>query len=83
MTRIKIEDVTFWIIMTLIIALAIWLLFGSPTDTSAIIALAVFVAASEILIWKNLFNIDKKTAVGFEKIKNSIENLRHELKQNK
>ncbi|MBI2042789.1 hypothetical protein HYT25_00170 [Candidatus Pacearchaeota archaeon] len=82
MTRMKIEDITFWIIIILIIALAIWLLLGSPTDTSAIVALAVFVAASEILIWKSLFSIDKKTAIGFEKIKNSIENLRKDLNKN-
>jgi len=79
MTDIKIEDIAFWIIISLIIALAIWLLSGSPTDTSAIIALAVFIAASEILIWKSLFNIDKRTAIGFEKIKNSIENLKIDL----
>ena len=79
MTEIKIEDIAFWIIISLIIALAIWLLSGSQTDTSAIIALAVFIAASEILIWKSLFNIDKRTAIGFEKIKNSIENLKIDL----
>ena len=79
MTDIKIEDIAFWIIISLIIALAIWLLSGSPTDTRAIIALAVFIAASEILIWKSLFNIDKRTAIGFEKIKNSIENLKIDL----
>ena len=78
----KIEDIAFWIIIILIIALAIWLLSGSPTDTSAIVALAVFVAASEILIWKSLFNMNKKTAIGFEKIKNDINSLEKEMSQN-
>ncbi len=72
--KIKIEDIMFWIIILLIIATALWLLSGSPSETSAIIAVAVFVAASEILLWKNLFKIDKKTAVGFEKMKNNIDN---------
>ena len=61
------------------IALALWMLSGSPTNTSAIIALAVFVAGSEIVIWKHLFSIDKKTALGFEKVKSEIQLLRKEV----
>lgn len=70
--KIKIEDIAFWLIIVLIIALALWMLSGSPTDTSAIVALAAFVAASEIFLWKHLFSIDKKTAIGFEKVKNHM-----------
>ncbi len=70
----KIEDIIFWLLITAIVGVALWLLSGSPPETSALIAIAVFVAASEILIWKNLFKIDKKTAIGFEKIKNNINN---------
>ena len=57
------------------------MLSGSPTDTSAIIALAAFVSASEILIWKSLFNMDKRTAISFEKIKFSIERLDNHLEE--
>jgi len=78
--KIKIEEIVFWIIIFAIIALAIWLLSGSPTDTSAIAALAAFVAASEILIWKTLFSIDKKTTTGFMKLKNDLDNKHNELK---
>ncbi len=70
--KIKLEDIIFWLLIIAIIAIALWLLSGSPPETNALIAIAVFVAASEILIWKNLFKIDKKTAIGFEKIKNNI-----------
>ena len=72
MTKVRTEDIVFWIIIFLMIALAIWLLSGSPTDTSAIVALAVFVASSELLIWRNLFNMDKKTATGFENLRGDI-----------
>lgn len=81
MEKIKIEDIVFWIIIVLIISLIIWLLSGSPTNTSAIIALGAFVAASEILIWKSLFNINKKTAIGFEKIKSEFNKLDHQLNE--
>ena len=80
MKQIKIEDIVFWAIIIAIIALAIWLLFGSPTDTSAIIALAVFIAASEILLWKAIFSIDKRTSVGFMKLRNDLNNQHNELK---
>ena len=78
--KIKIEDIIFWIIILAIIALAIWLLAGSPTDTSAIVALVAFVAASEILLWKALFKIDKKTTVGFMRLKNDLDKKHDELK---
>jgi len=82
--EIKIEDIILGIIILLIISLAIWLLFGSPTDTASVIALAIFIASSEILIWMTLFKdnektlvrfekLDKKTAISFEKIKNNMD----------
>lgn len=82
--EIKLEDIALWIIILLMIALAIWLLFGSPTDTASIIAIAIFVAGSEILIWRTpskdnekvcikFEKFDKKTAVSFEKIKNNMD----------
>jgi len=82
MTRkIKIEDIVFWFIILLMVALAIWLISGSPTDTNAIIALTVFVAASELLLWKNLFSIDKKTAISFEKVKSRFDKIDYQLKE--
>ncbi len=72
--KLKLEDIIFWLLIIAIIAVALWLLSGSPPETNALIAVAVFVAASEILIWKNLFKIDKKTAIGFERMKRNIEN---------
>ena len=72
MTRI--ENILFWILMVLIVGIAIWKLFGSPTDTATLISIALFIATSEILLWRALFSIDKKTSIGFLKIKNKLTN---------
>ncbi len=77
--KIKLEDIMFWILIVLIIGVAIWLLSGSLTDTSAIVAVAVFLTPSEILIWKNIFKMDRKTSVGFEKVKSGIKILKKDL----
>ena len=69
----KIEDIVFFVLIAAIIGIALWLLSGSPPDSDAIITLGLFVAASELLIWRNMFAIDKKTAVGFMKIKNDMD----------
>lgn len=90
--EIKIEDIVFWIIMLLIIALAIWLLVGSPTDTASIIAIGIFVAGSEVLIWRTLFEkdkdtclsierLDKKTAISFEKVKAQLGEIQKDIKE--
>ena len=71
--KIKIEDVLFWIIILLIIGVAIWKLIGSPTDTAALISITLFIAGSEILLWRAIFSIEGKTSVGFERIKNDLD----------
>ena len=84
--EINLEDIVLWIIILLIISLAVWLMFGSPTDTASIIAIAIFVAGSEILIWKSLFKnnekiaikfekLDKKTSISFEKVKSRFDKV--------
>lgn len=72
MTRI--ENILFWILIALIVGIAIWKLFGSPTDTATLISIALFVATSEILLWRALFSIDKRTSIGFLKIQNKLIN---------
>ncbi len=72
---IKIEDIMFWILITAIIAVAIWLLIGSPPLENGLLMIVIFVAGSEILLWKALFKIDNKTSTGFIKIRNELANL--------
>lgn len=73
---IKIENILFWILIALIVGIAVWKLFGSPTDTATLIAIALFVSTSEILLWKALFSMDKKVTVGFVRIKSDTNNLK-------
>jgi len=74
----KIEYIAFWILIVLIVGLAVWKLIGSPTDTSSLIALALFTAGSELLLWKAIFKIDKKTSIGFVKLKDDMNsNFKH------
>ncbi|MBU3907315.1 MAG: hypothetical protein KKA64_03635 [Nanoarchaeota archaeon] len=70
----RIENIIFWILITAIIAVAIWMLAGSPPTENGLLMITLFVATSELLLWKTLFQIDKKTAIGFEKIRNNISN---------
>ena len=76
---VRIEDAIFWVLIALIVGIAIWKLFGSPTDTAALISIALFVAASELLIWKKMFSIENKTTVGFMKIKYELKDTKNEI----
>ncbi len=82
---IKFEDILFWILILAIVAIIIWKLHGSPTDTGTIVGIGTFLISSEALIWKAIFNndkktslklfeMDKKTAISFIKIKNEMNN---------
>lgn len=79
--KIKIEDILFWILIAGIIAVALWLLSGSPPETNALIAVTVFIAASEILLWRTLFLNDKKTAIGFERVKLRFDKIDEKLEK--
>jgi len=72
---VKIENIIFWIAILAIIAIALWLLSGSPPETNAIISVALFVAVSELMLWKFLFKIDKKTTVGFVRVKGKLDKI--------
>jgi len=70
--RIKLEDILFWILIATIIMIALWMLQGSPKEENALTALALFVAGSELLLWRALFKTDKITSIKFEKIDKKI-----------
>ena len=77
---LKIEDIIFLILIAIIIGIAIWLLFGSPTLETGLISLALFVAGSELLIWRKIFSVDKNSAIGFVKVKGELNIIKNELK---
>lgn len=76
---IKIEDIILWIIIALIVTTALWLLTGSPPEIDALISISLFVAASELLIWKKLFSIEKNTEISFMKLKSDINEVKNKL----
>lgn len=80
MKNIKLEDIVIWVIAIALVAIAIWKIFGSPTDTATLISIILFVATSELIIWKKIFTMEKNVAVGFVKMKNDINNKHNELK---
>lgn len=79
MAEVKIEDIVFWIIITTIIAVVIWMLSGSPPIENSLPSLIIFVIASEILLWKALFSLDKKTEIGFMKVKGDLRVIKSDI----
>lgn len=77
--KITIEDIIFWLIIIGLIAIVIWILHGSPTETGAIIGIITFGVSSELLLWKKLFTIEKNTAIGFLKAKHHITLLENNI----
>lgn len=84
--KIKIENILFWIAILLIIALAIWKLIGSPTDTNSLVSIALFIASAVILLWQVSFNTEKKimkvenkTTIGFINVKHELEKINDKL----
>ena len=75
----KLEDIVFWFIIAALIGLAFWLFRGSPTTESAIISVAVFVATSEMLLWRKMFEVEKKTAVSFAWLKSDVTHIKSEV----
>lgn len=76
----KIEDIVFWVFIIAVILIALWLLSGSPPEINALISIALFVASSEILLWRKLFEIDKKAAVSYAKVKEDLETIKSLIK---
>jgi len=75
----KIRDMLFWILILIAIGVAIWLMVGSPTIEEGLLIIVISLSSSEILLWKSLFKIDKRTAVGFERVKSRIKILENNI----
>lgn len=76
---LKAEDITFWILILAVISMVIWLAFGSLSFENGFLVIAILIAGSEILLWRALFTIDKRTAVGFERVKLDFERVNNKL----
>ncbi len=86
MVKIKIEDIIFWIFIAITVGTALWLLHGSPPESSAIITVAITFAGSELLLWRKIFSIEKRTTIGFIKINHEMNNnfmkMKNEMDKN-
>jgi len=76
---VKVDDVVFWILLLSAAGVLLWLLKGSPTLESTIIMVGLFIISSEIMLWRKYFEVDKNTAVGFEKVKNDLDKRFNEV----
>lgn len=76
---VKAEDIVFWILILTVIAVAIWLAFGSPDFEGSLLMIIIFVAGSEILLWRALFSVDKRASVGFEKVNSDIGEIKNNV----
>ena len=79
MAKLTLEDIIFLIAIAIIVGIAIWKLIGSPTDTAALISITLFVAISELALWKKIYGVEKKTEVGFMKVRGKLNLLRNDL----
>ncbi len=70
----RIEDIIFWILISAVIGVAIWIMLGSPPLENGVLMMVIFIATSEILIWRYMFSLDKKTAVSFVKLRTEMNN---------
>ena len=76
---IKLRDILFWILILAAVGVAVWLMVGSPTIETGLLMIVIFIAGSEILLWKALFGVDKKIGVGFYKIKDELNKINIKL----
>lgn len=78
--KLKAVDIMFFISLALTLFALLWLLKGSPTLETTVITIGLFIISSEMFLWRKVFEIDKSTAIGFSKVKNELDNLRSEMK---
>ena len=77
--RIKIDDVVFWILIFAAFVVILWLLSGSPTTESALIAIGLFIMSSVVFLYKKYFEMDKNATIGFMRVKNDLEKINDKL----
>ncbi len=77
----KPKDILFWILILAAIGIAVWLLVGSPTIEQGLLMITIFIATSEILLWKKIFSVDKKTVISFEKVKSGFDKIDYQLNE--
>ena len=72
------EDIIILTSIFLLMFVAVWSFYGLPTKTSVLIYLGIFLVASNILLWRRIFIMDKNTAVSFVKANYDIADIKRE-----
>ena len=79
MVKITIEDITILIAIAIVVWIAIWKLIGSPTDTAALISVALFIATLGLGLWKKSYLVEKEAELGFMKVKGELNLIKNNL----
>ncbi|MAG07526.1 hypothetical protein CMI46_01805 [Candidatus Pacearchaeota archaeon] len=76
----KAENILFWILILIVLGITLWLAFGSPIFETSLLTILIFVACSEIIIWRFLFASDKRAAISFENVRSDFNLVKNELR---
>ena len=79
MAKITIEDIVISITIVIIVGIAIWKLIGSPSDVASLISITLFIATLGLGLWKKIYLVEKKTEVGFMKVKGELNLIKNNL----
>ena len=79
MVKIKLEDIVFWILIIVIVAIIVWKLFGSPSDTAILMTSVLFMISIILTLWKKVYNIERKTEVGFMKVRGDLNTIKIDI----
>ncbi len=79
MVKIKIEDLVFWLLIIVVISILVWKLFGSPTDTATLITTVLFLISIILTLWKRIYYTERKTEVGFMKVKGDLKLIKNDI----
>ena len=77
----KAEEIIFWLVAVLVIAVAAWTLFGSPGigDVAFMVSLAVL--GQTMILWREFYSFKGKAEADMGHIKNRLDSI--EIKINK
>ncbi len=80
--KIEFIDIMIIIVLLATVGLGLWMLFGSPTEIQAIIALSIFFGTSGFMLLRQIHKVDKNSIVKFSRVKNSFLKVKHNIEKN-
>lgn len=77
----KIEDIAIAVFLLTAFAILLWLLHGSPLTENALIGVGTLIISTQFILWKGLYEVDKKAAVSFTKFKSDIGHIKESMQE--